>query len=491
MVEKAYWEESSKHQLVFYANDNSSLEGLSEKINAADVWCANDDEIVNLGIRRVNGRLYSGNYVGVCRLKSITGRNLSTSDGHEVILKIEPRFPVSVADMLNALSDDDEFERYLAPQTNRIDKPNLEIEDLRDNELFNFSVGEDPIFLKDSIARESSIITASVFITMLKNLCMRPLMGRMERREENLTGKVKGKVVFSKNIQQNTLRGRDDRVFCRYLEYSEDIIENQVLKAALNKAALFMDRYFGSASGNKNSFRDMISYCRNSLSHISYKKLSRYDMDRIKTTGVYAYYKPVVNAAKMVLSEITLEATGASTITSYVVPYAVSMEKLFEMFVRAYLKKAGIGSFNSAQPGLKLVQYDDKTAVLKEKDRIYSKYIAGNIKPDIVIIDDKDNYLVFDVKYKNAESRYSRSDRHQILAYALMMNCRNVGNIFPTQGGTENVCFRRNMINSKEKTPRYYNQVNLSIGAKWDFTIREEGELSTTTILEYCRRLLS
>ena len=368
MIEKCYWEEGSRQQWIFYANDNSSLDGLSEKLIIDDVLCSSDEKIENLGIKRVNGKLYSGNYVGVCRIKSLNGKNITSIDGREVILKIEPRFPVSVVDMLNALRDDNEFERYLAPQTNRINEAYREIEDLNDNELFHFFENEDPIFLKDSIARESSIITASIFITMLKSLCTRPLMGRMEKKEENLTGKVKGKIVFSKNIQKNTLRGRDDRVYCRYLEYTEDIIENQILKAALHKAELFLNKYFGSASGNNNSFRDMVSYCRNALDHVSYKKISRLDINNIKTTGVYVYYKPVINAAKMVLSEITLEATGNTAITSYVVPYAISMDKLFEMYVRAYLKKAGIGSYDSKEPGIKLSQYDDKTCLLYTSD---------------------------------------------------------------------------------------------------------------------------
>lgn len=492
MIERSYWEEGSKQQWIFYANDNSSLEGLSEKIIADDVLCSYDEEIINLGIKRVNGRLYSGNYVGVCRLKNVSGKSIATMDGKEVILKIEPRFPISVVEMLNTLRDDDEFERYLAPQTNRINEANREIEDLADNELFHFFENEDPIFLKDSIARESSIITASIFITMLKNLCTRPLMGKMEKREENLTGKIKGKIVFSKNIQKNTLRGRDDRIYCRYLEYSEDIAENQILKAALHKAEMFLNKYFGSAGGNNNSFREMMTYCRNALSHISYKKITRFDINAVKTTGVYAYYKPVVNVAKMVLSEITFEATGDSAITSYVVPYAVSMDKLFEMYVRAYLKKAGIGSYNSKTPGLKLSQYDDKTAVLMERNKEYSKYIAGNIKPDIIIYNDEnDNYIAFDVKYKNPlHTRSARPDRLQILAYALMLNCKNVGNIFPTQDGTNNTYFKRNEINSRENTPRYYNQMNVAIDTDWEFTIQEEGGTSVTTILEYCKRLL-
>lgn len=367
MVRENCWEEGSKQQWVFFAKDNCSLEGLSEKVNIDDILCTVDGPAVNLGIHKVNGRLYSSNYVGVCRLKGLNGKTIRARDGREIIIRIEPRFPISVVEMLNMLRDDDEFESYLAPQTNRLNDNSLEVEDLRSNELFSFFTDDDPIFLKDSFAKESRIIAASVFITLLKGLCSKPLMGRMICKEENLVGKVKGKVVFSKNIRNNTLRGRDDRVFCRYLYYSEDILENQILKAALHKAEIFLNRYFESISGNKNTYRDMLTFCRNALSHISYTKIGRLDVARVKTTGVYVYYKPVINAAKMVLNEITLEATGQSAVTSYVVPYAVSMDKLFEMYVRALLKRSGIKSYSATDDSIRLLKYDDKTAVLKDK----------------------------------------------------------------------------------------------------------------------------
>lgn len=47
-----------------------------------------------------------------------------------------------------------------------------------------------------------------------------------------------------------------------------------------------------------------------------------------------------------------------------------------------------------------------------------------------------------------------------------------------------------NEINSREERPRYYNQINVAIDTEWEFTIQEEGGTSTTTILEYCKRLL-
>lgn len=167
MIEKCYWEEGSRQQWIFYANDNSSLDGLSEKLIIDDVLCSSDEKIENLGIKRVNGKLYSGNYVGVCRIKSLNGKNITSIDGREVILKIEPRFPVSVVDMLNALRDDNEFERYLAPQTNRINEAYREIEDLNDNELFHFFENEDPIFLKDSKCGVYKYVEATDFDILL------------------------------------------------------------------------------------------------------------------------------------------------------------------------------------------------------------------------------------------------------------------------------------------------------------------------------------
>ena len=166
----------------------------------------------------------------------------------------------------------------------------------------------------------------------------------------------------------------------------------------------------------------MTAYCQSALQHISYTKIARQDLVKIKTTGCYVYYKPVINAAKMVLNEITLGANGDSKFTSYVIPYAVSMDKLFEMYVRAYLKKAGVLSYLSHEAGIHILKYDYKSKVLQISDSTHSNYINGSVKPDIIIYDtESDKYVVFDVKYKNVLNRgYSRADRLQILAYALM-----------------------------------------------------------------------
>ena len=492
MESRNHWVEGPRNQWIFCADDNSSLERLAEKIDTDEVYCTDDSILTNLGIRKINGRIYAGNYVGVCRLKSVTGSTIKTNDGREVILKIQPRFSISAVEMLNIVKEDDEFERYLAPQTTRIGNADREVEDLINNELFHFFSDEDPIFLQDEIAKESSIITSSVFISLLYNLCKRPLMGKTIRREENLTGKAKGKILFNKNIRYNTLKGREDRLYCRYLQYTEDIIENQILKAALKKVELFLNQYFHSVSSYRNTFREMLSYCNNALSHISYKKISRYDLNSIKTGGVYVYYKPVINAAKIVLNEITMAANGNSTITSYVIPYAISMEKLFEMYIRSYFKLAGVNAYGAKESGIQLLPFDEKTIVLKERNKILANYINGTIKPDIILYNQKTNrYAIFDVKYKaSMNSRFSRNDRMQILAYGLMFNAENVGNIFPNQEGVGNIYYKCNDINSNDNMTRRYHQLEIAIDTKWTFQMTSKDGTESIGLIDYLQSLL-
>ena len=145
------------------------------------------------------------------------------------------------------------------------------------------------------------------------------------------------------------------------------------------------------------------------------------------------------------------------------------------------------------EKGIRISQYDDKTAVLREKNKNYANYIGGNIKPDIIIYDpETGNYVVFDVKYKDSlNSRYARPDRMQILAYGLMMGCSNVGNIFPTQDGTNNVYYKRNQINSNEARTRYYNQLEVAIDPHWGFEVRRKDDEMKIRIMKYLKRLLT
>lgn len=393
--------------------------------------------------------------------------------------------------MLEMIKEDDELERYLAPQTVKISSAEKDVDDLQSNEVFHFFDKEQPIYIKDNICTDSSVITATIFVSLLKDLCRRPLMGKMIGSEENLMGKAKGKIVFHKNIVKNTIKGRNDRLFCRYLRYSEDIIENQILKVALKKANRFLKSFFGNVNSVKDSYTEMIAYCNNALAHVSDVTITSKDISTLKLTGCYAYYKPVIGVAKMVLNEISIESNGNSKTTNYIIPYAICMNKLFEMYVRTYLKHVGVKTYSDPTPGIHIQKYDYKTKVLRDTGKSFANYINGPIKPDILLYDSvTDKKVVFDVKYKDISNKSgARDDRLQLLAYTLMYNCSNVGIFAP---GDENiVVYEKNRIESCEtRLKRYYHQVKMAVNSQWIGEFTNIDNTGKKSAIEYIEDLL-
>ena len=75
----------------------------------------------------------------------------------------------------------------------------------------------------------------------------------------------------------------------------------------------------------------------------------------------------------------------------------------------------------------------DKQKTDDNEENIF--YLDGIVVPDIVIWDEKKNeYYIYDVKYKDPTDKHDRDDRLQILAYAFMYNAKRIGHIFPDNG---------------------------------------------------------
>lgn len=462
------WQEPKDGKRIYLITDNTRMDDLSECFQDGDVdrlFISYGESRTNLGIHFYRNHLYLSNYVGICRLKTSGGDSLYDSDGNELLLKVVPRFDVTIVELLNFIREDDEFDRYMAPQTISNRHQDKEIEEIDRNEIFYFFENEKPLKVDDKISAENSIITVTVFLTLLRLLCKRPLMGRMLKEEENLTGKVKGKIVVEKNIRTNTMRGRNDRFYCRYLHFTDNIVENQILKAALKKAKRFVVDYFKDYSKGNNNYARMISYCSNALRHISDIQCSGSSCAGLRFSGCYAYYRPVMAMAEMVLNDISIESGGKVNTTGYVVPYAISMEKLFEVYVRAYLKKHGVSSYKEkADKCIRLKKFDSKTDIFQEEKGLSNpgKYIAGSIKPDLVLMNEETGEtVVFDVKYKDYRNGSSRNDRLQLLAYSMMMNADNIGIILPAYAEAEIFAARR--IHSMEERTVRYHQILLDM----------------------------
>ena len=238
------WQEPEDGKRIYIITDNTRMDGFTDHIKEADIerlYVTYSESRVNLGIHYYRNSLYTSNLVGISRIKSIDGETLYDAEGNELLIKVVPRFNVTVVELLNYIRDDDEFDRYMAPQTISNRHKEKDIEAIDQNEIFYFFENEKPLKVDDGISDENSIITVTVFLTLLRLLCKRPLMGRMLKEEENLTGKVKGKIVIEKNIRKNTMHGRNDRFYCQYLRFSDDILEGIIDRKELPKAQKMHD----------------------------------------------------------------------------------------------------------------------------------------------------------------------------------------------------------------------------------------------------------
>ena len=87
MIEKCYWEEGSKQQWTFYANDNSSLDSLSEKLIIDDVLCSSDEKIENLVLKAEECSRKNCIYVYVFKIFSVSIRKIRNSNIASITFK--------------------------------------------------------------------------------------------------------------------------------------------------------------------------------------------------------------------------------------------------------------------------------------------------------------------------------------------------------------------------------------------------------------------
>ena len=366
--------------------------------------------IENMGLHLHKGELWTSGYIGVCRLRDYRNQYLKF-DGKDVVLYVSPRFAVDPYKMLNEVIKDEEYDSYM-----RNDK---------ENPLFRIFEREPLIETTDS-KHGGEILLAISFVKTCEYVCKKKLKSCMSFYECNLNSKVKGKIQFSKHISKNICSGREDKVYCRYSEFSIDTPENRILKAALFKA----DAIIKKSGVDMKNLNTCMRYCKTVLDNVRTVPLGHTLFNSAKTTGMYSYYKKPIAMAKLIHEKGNLSADYIENgERKYkVIPYVINMEKLFEFYVRTLVRK-------ELDENHRLVKYDEKIALLANPEN-KKTYMMDNCKPDIIIEDCNNKCVsVYDVKYKD-RSHYNegrRHDSHQLLSYTYLLDVSKCGFIMPAK----------------------------------------------------------
>lgn len=276
-----------------------------------------------------------------------------------------------------------------------------------------------------------TLLQVAVFLKELMEFVRRHLRHGFIRVRNNLVGKVKGKIVVSENLRCNTVKGRDDRIFCQYHVIDIDTIPNQILRAALTLCI----KYLGSIKVDKSieQLQEWARICNNALASVTDRRISSADFQAVNYAGLMGRYKPIHRLAKMILRRLHTDGTGAFDLRNAVtVPFWLDMNALFEKYIEAKLAKEGVqysaqlpisvnnGSFRfQCKPDFVI---GDGFAVLDAK---YKAILETRTDEDVVergIENIKPNDVGNENALSNVITRTIHSDYYQIIAYSLLVS---------------------------------------------------------------------
>lgn len=377
---------------------------------------------INFGLHKYKGDLYTSGYIGIGRLTGSNG-NILTVNGQEKVVIIKPSYSVDPWKMLEKVMTD--YDEY-----------NLYIDELKQKDKLLYKVFYDQPSIKviEDNENGSELLTALSFINTCYTICRRKMKTSMSYEEENLTAKIKGKVVASKNLRMNTMKGHIEKFYCKYAVFSLDNVENRILKSGLNKA----EKILRSKYSMHSDVGGKIHFCKVALKTVKNVPVTKKHFNMAKATGLYSFYKPAFQQAKYLIFKKHYsygETTDGNKKYMHVTPYMINMETLFEFYVRIIFKeyfkseskyeveryskqlfiKKNVSNKDDVAKGVHIIQYCIPDILIKEKAS--GKYIA-----------------VFDVKYKDS-FRSSREDSYQLLSYALLTGAVKCGFVFPSKDG--------------------------------------------------------
>ena len=267
-------------------------------------------------------------------------------------------------------------------------------------------------------SEDFSLLIAVAYLRELKALCSRHLRRHFLRERQNFAGKVKGKILAGENLRRNVLRYRPDRVYCEYQSVSDDILENRILRAALERAA----RYVARNNKQKNIQKELprvqewIRLCRSHLCGVSIARIRPRDFAAARKRGVFAHYARSLQLAKAVLRQLGFNPQTELNESAKTPPYAINSEELFERFAELKLRE------HFRQKGLELVA---------PRNNIDGKFFGKKLRPDFYVplaaeAGCEHSPHILDAKYKSLKSRTetgahknpAHGDIYQVVAYS-------------------------------------------------------------------------
>jgi 5-methylcytosine-specific restriction endonuclease McrBC regulatory subunit McrC len=224
------------------------------------------------------------------------------------------------------------------------------------------------------------------FLQVVKKITLKGLKKGYIKITENMTSKVKGKILINQTIKTNHFKNRLDKTVCEHQVFTINCLENQIIKTALIRCM----KYLSNISKNEEILRTYNQNI-NAFELVEVCDVVESDFSSIKHSPFYKDYKQALELAKMIFKRFGFVHTHDDIgKTIKIPPFFINMPELFERFVEVKLRKV----------------YGDKLLPGYGQNNGNS-YIWGQ-RPDFIV---KGEGLIIDAKYKYWFDNSDKADR--------------------------------------------------------------------------------
>ena len=235
---------------------------------------------------------------------------------------------------------------------------------------------------------------ALAFTSAAQRAFSRGLLHDYRTWEETLYG-VRGRIRFADQIRRRP--GIPLPVEVRYDEFTDDILANQLVKAAAMR--------LGGMRLRSDKARRALGWVVAMLDGVSLVEFPRKEVPEVEFSRLNEHYRGVVTLARLILRHGAFEARRGAVRAS---GFLMDMNEVFQEFVTVALREA-----------------------LEAPERLFGERSIASLdktgrvalRPDLVWHEGGADVFVGDAKYKNITGdRVPNSDLYQLLAYTTALN---------------------------------------------------------------------
>jgi len=190
-----------------------------------------------------------------------------------------------------------------------------------------------------SITQKQDLLTPLLvvqFLAIVKQMVRKGLKKSYYKVEQNLYGRVKGKVIVAATIKRNAFKNKPLNTWCSYDEFGLNGLENRLIK----KALIFVQRFLPTYPhlNAEQYLEQMMGYIMPAFETVS-DEVNIHDILHTKTNPFYKEYKEGIKLAKLILNRFGYNITNTQNDVILTPPFWIDMSKLFELYVLGLLKE--------------------------------------------------------------------------------------------------------------------------------------------------------